>query len=110
MDCLFGFLLLALLMFLYNHYLKMQREGITASDVQNATINKKKVLRNTATLEMIKDKLNKNMLKFSGFEQNVLKNKQDNKNNEMLLETTVKKNEEEMNKEAVRREKIGEGL
>ena len=42
MDCLFGFLLLALLMFLYNYYLQMQREGLTASDVQNATINKKK--------------------------------------------------------------------
>ena len=59
---------------------------------------------------MIKDKLNENMLKFTGFERNVLKNKQDNKNNEMLLETKVKKSEEDMKKDAKDREILGKGL
>ena len=96
MDCLFGFLLLALMLFIFNRYLKIQRDGMSSCDVQNTTINKKTVLRNAATLEMIKDNLAKNMKRFEMFGKDILKNKQDNKNNEMLLETQVKQKEIQM--------------
>jgi len=110
MDCLFGFLLLALMLFIFNRYLKIQRDGMSSCDVQNTTINKKAVLRNSATLEMIKDNLAKNMKRFEMFGKDILKNKQDNKNNEMLLETQVKQKEIQMKKDNEEREKIGKGL
>ena len=110
MDCLFGFLLLILMLFLFNKYLKIKKEAMSACDVQNATINKKTVLRNSATLEMIKNNLAKNMQKFQLFDKKILKNKQENKNNKMILTAHVGQTKKDSEDEQQGRENAAKGL
>jgi len=98
MDCLFGFLLLALMLFLFNKYLNIKRESMSQSDVINTTLNKKDVLTNTATLAGIRAELEKNKNAFLPFLTSIKQNKADNDANKVLLTAHVNKTKEEVEK------------
>ena len=71
---------------------------MSQSDVMNTTLNKQDVLMNTATLESIRDQLEKNKNAFLPFLTSIEKNKADNDANKALLTAHVNKTKEEVEK------------
>ena len=106
MDCLFGFLLLALMLFIYNKYLRIKREAMSQNDVMNTTLNKQKVLENTASLKIIREQLDKNIKDFKKIKGGVGINKTANEQNKQLLTSHVNKTKDEVEAEQQERENL----
>ena len=106
MDCLFGFLLLALMLFIYNKYLRIKREAMSQNDVMNTTLNKQRVLQNTASLKMIRDQLDKNIKDFKKIGGGVGVNTETNERNKQLLASHVNKTKEDVETEQKELDKL----
>tara|TARA_B110000438_G_C15313891_1_gene436522 strand:+ start:37 stop:360 length:324 start_codon:yes stop_codon:yes gene_type:complete len=101
---LFGFFVFLILLNLLNQYLNV-RENMNNCEMQNFSVNKQTILKNSADLKVITENLKNNMDKFYIFDRKVKKNESQNKINELLL----KRNVEAAQAEAKNKEKeLGE--